>query len=45
MLSPPPPCQITAEGAVVSEPYSLTAKWDYASFVNPKAGTDTGGSW
>lgn len=43
--SPLPALQITAAGAVVSEPYSLDAKWDFKAFVNPKAGTDTGGSW
>lgn len=31
--------------AVVSDPYSLETKWDYASFKEPKSGTDTGGSW
>lgn len=36
---------ITASGPKISEPYSLTAKWDYKSFVTPKAGIDTGGSW
>ena len=29
----------------ISEPYALPTKWDYATFVAPKAGTDTGGSW
>ena len=33
---------ITAE---TMEPVSLDTKWDYASFVRPKAGADTGGSW
>ena len=31
--------------AVVSAPYSLETKWDYASFKEPKSGADTGGSW
>ena len=29
----------------ISEPYALPTKWDYAQFIAPKAGTDTGGSW
>lgn len=37
--------KITAEGSVISDPYQLDTKWDYASFVNPKAGSETGGSW
>jgi 20S proteasome subunit beta 7 len=36
---------ITAAGAAISEPYSLSAKWDYKLFKSPKAGLDTGGSW
>ena len=36
---------ISAAGAVISEPYTLSAKWDYAAFVKPKAGVETGGSW
>lgn len=35
----------TAAGVVVSAAYSLETKWDYKSFVVPKAGSDTGGSW
>jgi len=37
--------QITAEGPLISEPYSLDTKWDFKSFVKPKASSDTGGSW
>lgn len=37
--------KITAEGPLVSDPYSLDTKWDHALFVQPKAGADTGGSW
>jgi hypothetical protein len=36
---------MTAEGSVISEPYSVDTKWDFKSFVAPKASTDTGGSW
>lgn len=36
---------VTADGIDVSEPYVLDTKWDYESFVKPKAGSDTGGSW
>lgn len=36
---------ITAAGASISDPYSLETKWDYASFVKPKADAATGGSW
>lgn len=37
--------KMTAEGAVISEPYSVDTKWDFRSFVAPKAAADTGGSW
>ena len=37
--------KITGEGAVISEPYSVDTKWDFKSFVQPKASIDTGGSW
>ena len=37
--------KITATGPVISDPYSLSANWDYAAFVKPKADADTGGSW
>jgi 20S proteasome subunit beta 7 len=37
--------KVTAEGSIVSEPYSLETKWDYQSFIDPKAGAETGGSW
>lgn len=37
--------KITADGAVISEPYSVDTKWDFKSFVAPKAGIATGGSW
>ena len=30
---------ISAAGTVISEPYSLSAKWDFAAFVKPKAGS------
>lgn len=29
----------------VSEPIKMDTKWDFASFVKPKADSDTGGSW
>ena len=35
----------TADGVLLSPPYSLETKWDYKAFVDPKAGADTGGSW
>jgi len=35
----------TAQGTLVSPPFSLTTKWDYKSFKDPKAGVETGGSW
>ena len=37
--------KITAAGVVISEPYALETKWDFKSFVKPKADADTGGSW
>ena len=37
--------KVVADGAQVSEPYSLETKWDYDSFIKTKAGSDTGGSW
>lgn len=38
--------KITAEGAAsVSKPYVLDTKWDHPSFIKPKAGGDTAGSW
>jgi 20S proteasome subunit beta 7 len=37
--------KISAEGTVISEPYSVDCKWDFRSFVQPKASIDTGGSW
>lgn len=33
------------DGSIVSEPFKLDTKWDFDSFVKPKAGSDTGGSW
>ena len=36
---------VTTQGVVVSDPFALTTKWDFESFVRPKAGNDTGGSW
>ena len=36
---------LAAAGIAISEPYSLSAKWDYKSFKVPKASIDTGGSW
>ena len=44
-LPTPRRAQVTAAGSSVSEPFSLDTKWDYKSFVKPKAGADTGGSW
>ncbi len=37
--------KVTAAGVAVSPPFATSAKWDYQSFVAPKAGADTGGSW
>ena len=37
--------KITAEGTVISEPYAVDTKWNFRSFVQPKASVDTGGSW
>lgn len=37
--------KITKDAAVVSEPFKLDTKWDYKSFVDPKAGAEFGGSW
>jgi 20S proteasome subunit beta 7 len=37
--------KVTAAGGRVSEPYSLETKWDFKSFVDPKAGAEFGGSW
>ena len=37
--------KVDANGATVEDPISLDTKWDYQSFVDPKAGGDTGGSW
>mmetsp|Transcript_19949 Transcript_19949/g.32876 ORF Transcript_19949/g.32876 Transcript_19949/m.32876 type:complete len:246 (-) Transcript_19949:65-802(-) len=36
---------VTAAGTKINDPVALETKWDYQSFVNPKAGADTGGSW
>ena len=35
----------TADGVLISPPYSLDTKWDYKAFVDPKAGAENGGSW
>ena len=37
--------KVTASGPTVNEPVSLETKWNYASFVRPKAGADSDGSW
>ena len=38
--------KVTAGGVAVSEPFAIAGcKWEFAAFVTPKAGTDTGGSW
>ena len=37
--------KMTAAGTVISEPYSVDTKWNFRSFVQPKAGIATGGSW
>lgn len=37
--------KITSEGTVISEPYSIETKWNFNSFVKPKASIETGGSW
>ena len=36
------PCQITAAGSTVSEPYIVDAKWDFKAFVAPNTAC---GSW
>jgi 20S proteasome subunit beta 7 len=35
----------TAEGTLVSDPYTIDTSWDLAAFAQPKAGADTDGSW
>lgn len=37
--------KITADGPLISDPYPLSTRWTFESFVNPHAGSDTGGSW
>jgi 20S proteasome subunit beta 7 len=38
--------KVTAAGAVVSPPFAIAnCQWEFAAFVSPKAGADTGGSW
>lgn len=37
--------KITGTGATISDPYVISAKWDFKSFIKPKADADTGGSW
>ena len=37
--------KITATETVVSDPVCMETKWDFASFVRPKAGADSDGSW
>lgn len=37
--------KVSGDGIVVSEPFAIKTKWDFESFVKPKAGADTGGSW
>ena len=37
--------KMTATGTVISEPYSVDTNWSFRSFVQPKAGINTGGSW
>lgn len=37
--------KITGAGPLISDPYILDAKWDFKSFIKPKADSDTGGSW
>jgi len=36
---------VTKAGIQVSEPYVLDTEWEFKTFVNAKAGGDTGGSW
>lgn len=35
----------TAEGVVISAPFTIDTKWDLKAFEQPKAGMDTDGSW
>jgi 20S proteasome subunit beta 7 len=35
----------TVDGTLISPVYSLETKWDYQQFVDPKAGSENGGSW
>ncbi|GBG29892.1 Proteasome subunit beta type-4 [Hondaea fermentalgiana] len=35
----------TKKGPSVDEPVEVSTEWSYQSFVDPKAGSDTGGSW
>lgn len=37
--------KVTRDAVVVSEPFELETKWDFQSFVDPKAGAEFGGSW
>lgn len=37
--------RVTKAGTSIPEPYAMDTKWDYQSFVHPKAGVETGGSW
>eukprot|EP00180_Rhodochaete_pulchella_P000753 Plantae.Rhodophyta-Rhodochaete_pulchella.ctg15849.p2 GENE.Plantae.Rhodophyta-Rhodochaete_pulchella.ctg15849~~Plantae.Rhodophyta-Rhodochaete_pulchella.ctg15849.p2 ORF type:complete len:228 (-),score=43.02 Plantae.Rhodophyta-Rhodochaete_pulchella.ctg15849:100-717(-) len=37
--------KITKESVVVSDPFEMETKWDFQSFVDPKAGAEFGGSW
>jgi hypothetical protein len=37
--------QATAEGVVISAPFTIDTKWDLKAFEQPKAGMDTDGSW
>ena len=35
----------TNDGAIVSEPFKISTEWSLAAFAQPKAGTNTDGSW
>lgn len=37
--------KVTSAGVAISPPYAMETKWDYKSFVDPKAGAEFGGSW
>lgn len=37
--------RIATDGVSISEPFSLSTKWDYKQFIDPKAGAEHAGGW